>query len=77
MIVHGVRASLIVLVRQISGAQAAPIARALPAWPTAPGRPAPPVLAAPVPGGPVPAAAPPTTPVSPQGTPGAGGTIGA
>ncbi|WP_231930911.1 DUF4328 domain-containing protein [Micromonospora coriariae] len=77
--------ALIVLVRRISTMQEARIARAMPAWPTAasgwptaaPGWPAPPVLGAPVPGEPVPTALPPTTPVSPQGAPESGGTIGA
>ncbi|SIN34205.1 DUF4328 domain-containing protein [Micromonospora cremea] len=70
--------ALIVLVRRISTMQEARIARAMPAWPVAaPGWPAPPVLGAPVPGEPAPTALPPTTTVSPQGAPAAGGTIGA
>ncbi|SCG66664.1 DUF4328 domain-containing protein [Micromonospora coxensis] len=67
-------ASLIVLVRRISAAQQARIARATPAWPVTPGMTVTP--GGPVPSYPQPAPIPPT-PVSPQVPPAAGGTIGA
>ncbi|MCO1598736.1 DUF4328 domain-containing protein [Micromonospora sp. RHAY321] len=82
--------ALIVLIQRISTEQTARIARAAPAWPTpAPVWPAGqgwpaardvptfPAPGAPVPAGPAPSAVPATTPVSPQGATGPGGTIGA